>query len=60
MIEVDVGGVGDAGYAAAVDSGAFDLRKDVLFEAVAQSGDPIRIACFEYFLCGEDDAPAIF
>ena len=39
VIEVEVAGVGDAGRAAAVDTGLVDLGEDALFEAVAEGGE---------------------
>ena len=36
VIEVEVGGVGDAGSFGAVDAALFDLREEALLEAVAQ------------------------
>ena len=39
VIEVDVGGVGDAGCACAVDACFVDLSEDALFEAVAEGGE---------------------
>ena len=42
VIEVDVGGVGDAGCSGAVDAGFVDLGEDALFEAVAEGGESGR------------------
>jgi hypothetical protein len=39
VIEVEVAGVGDAGGSAAVDAALVDLRKDALFESVAEGGE---------------------
>ena len=39
VIEVEVGGVGDAGGAFAVDAALFDLREDALLETVAEGGE---------------------
>ena len=39
VIEVDVGGVADAGGAGSVDAGLLDGREEGLFEAVAQGGE---------------------
>ena len=39
VIEVEVGGVGDAGGSSSVDAAVFDLGEDALFEAVAEGGE---------------------
>lgn len=39
VVEVDVGGVGDARGSGTVDAALFDLSEDALFEAVAEMGE---------------------
>src|SRR5580698_8433115 len=39
VVEVEVGGVGDAGGSGSVDAALFYLREDALLEAVAQGGE---------------------
>ena len=39
VVEVEVGGVGDAGSAGSVDAALFYLGEDALFEAVAEGGE---------------------